>query len=239
MFEPLPRRPSAVDQCADALRRAILRRELAPGGRLPPERVLAGQLGVDRTTLRLALRDVARSGLLEVRHGSGHRVLDLREAGGPDLVPGLVELAREEGRLAETCTDLLALRRGLAGALLERLVARRPAEADLDAVGEAIGRLEAVADGPLAAVAAADLGVVSAWVAAAGSDVLAVFVQPIGRLLGSLPELAAAIYGEPRVNVALWRAMLAAVRAGEVSTDALAAGLRARDADAVRRLGTR
>jgi GntR family transcriptional repressor for pyruvate dehydrogenase complex len=237
MFEPLPPRSSAVRACADVIRRAILRRELAPGSRLPAERPLAEQLGVNRTTLRLALREVAQDGLLEVRQGSGYRVLELRESGGPDLVPALVELAREDERLPETCEELLRIRRALAGALLERLVAYPPSEALLDAVSEAVDRMEAAIGGSLAQIAAADLGVVSAWVAAAGSDVLAVFVRPVGRLLGSLPELAAAIYAEPAVNVALWRAMLAAVRAGAVSVEVWGNTLRERDADAVRRLG--
>jgi DNA-binding FadR family transcriptional regulator len=236
MLEPLPRRPSAVDACADTLRRAIVAGDLPAGSRLPAERDLATRLGVNRTTLRSALHEVARDGLLEVRHGSGYRVADLRDAGGPDLVPALVDRARTEGRLASTCAELLAIRRGVAGALVDRLVGVRPTDPALDAVDRAIDALDAARGGSLGAVAAADLGVVRAWIRAAGSDVLAVFLHPMGRLLASLPELAAAIYADPAVNVALWRAMVAAIRTGTASAPALIEALRQRDADTVRRL---
>ncbi|HEX8951995.1 MAG TPA: GntR family transcriptional regulator, partial [Polyangia bacterium] len=52
MFAPLPPRLSAVDACADALRRRVLDGELAVGARLPPERELAASLGASRVTLR-------------------------------------------------------------------------------------------------------------------------------------------------------------------------------------------
>jgi GntR family transcriptional regulator, transcriptional repressor for pyruvate dehydrogenase complex len=44
---------------------------LKPGDQLPPERELATQLNVGRTTVREALKLLSLSGLLEVRRGSG------------------------------------------------------------------------------------------------------------------------------------------------------------------------
>lgn len=207
---------SAVDTCAAALRRAIVRRELAPGSRLPPERVLAASLGVNRTTLRVALREVARDGLLSVRQGSGHVVRDFEVAGGPDLAPALVELAREAGDLTHTCAELLRVRRWLAGALLEAIAARRPGPDALAPVVAAIDALAGSADGgSVRAVAQADLDVVRAWVGVAGGGVLALFVNPIGAVLDGLPELAAAMYAEPVTNVVAWRWMVEeVVRAG-------------------------
>ncbi len=40
-------------------------------GRLPPERLLAEQLGVSRTVMREATKRLESQGLLEIRHGSG------------------------------------------------------------------------------------------------------------------------------------------------------------------------
>lgn len=40
-------------------------------GRLPPERMLAEQLGVSRTVMREATKRLESQGLLEIRHGSG------------------------------------------------------------------------------------------------------------------------------------------------------------------------
>ncbi|HET9106062.1 MAG TPA: GntR family transcriptional regulator [Steroidobacteraceae bacterium] len=48
----------------------ILRRELREGERLPPEIELARQLGVNRSTVREALRELESAGLLERRPGS-------------------------------------------------------------------------------------------------------------------------------------------------------------------------
>jgi DNA-binding FadR family transcriptional regulator len=44
---------------------------LRPGDPLPPERELAAQLGVARTSLREALKALALVGIVEVRHGDG------------------------------------------------------------------------------------------------------------------------------------------------------------------------
>lgn len=48
---------------------------LLPGATLPPERGLAAQLGVSRTTLRQAMHELAMKGLVERRQGSGTVVL--------------------------------------------------------------------------------------------------------------------------------------------------------------------
>lgn len=56
---------------AGALKAAIERGEVPAGARLPPERPLAEALGVSRTTVVLAYRQLRRVGLLESRQGSG------------------------------------------------------------------------------------------------------------------------------------------------------------------------
>jgi DNA-binding FadR family transcriptional regulator len=48
---------------------AIKARLLSPGDRLPSERDLAVQLGVSRSTLRIALQNLVQAGWLEVRRG--------------------------------------------------------------------------------------------------------------------------------------------------------------------------
>jgi GntR family transcriptional repressor for pyruvate dehydrogenase complex len=77
---------------ADALMARIFRGEFPPGTRLPPERQLAVQLEVDRTTLRMALKQLQRMNLLVARHGSGIEVNDYRADGGLDVLAALFAL---------------------------------------------------------------------------------------------------------------------------------------------------
>jgi DNA-binding transcriptional MocR family regulator len=62
-------------QIFDQLRRQILTGELPPGFRLPPERKLADSLGVNRTTVVNAYRELKAEGLVDSRVGDGTVVL--------------------------------------------------------------------------------------------------------------------------------------------------------------------
>lgn len=59
------------DHVVREIRKAIVRRELRPGAKLPPEQDLARQFGVSRPALREALRSLELSGYLTVRRGYG------------------------------------------------------------------------------------------------------------------------------------------------------------------------
>jgi DNA-binding FadR family transcriptional regulator len=58
-------------QIADRIGTLITRGEFAPGTRLPPERDLAAQLQVSRTSVREALIALELGGLIDIRMGSG------------------------------------------------------------------------------------------------------------------------------------------------------------------------
>jgi DNA-binding FadR family transcriptional regulator len=62
-------------QVADQIETLIAAGEFAPGERLPPERDLAGKLGVSRATVREAMIALELAGLVDVRTGSGIYVL--------------------------------------------------------------------------------------------------------------------------------------------------------------------
>ena len=80
------------DQVADYLIAKIFVGELQPGDRLPAERQLAAQLGVDRTSLRMALRHLARLGVLRSVHGSGITIEDFQDRGGIDFLAAVFSM---------------------------------------------------------------------------------------------------------------------------------------------------
>ena len=69
-------------QLADAIRRGTL-----DGARLPSTRVLAPLLGISRNTVLAAYDELAASGLIESRRGSGTRVPRQARASASPLAP--------------------------------------------------------------------------------------------------------------------------------------------------------
>lgn len=106
---------SLPDQLFDRLVAAILDGRYAPGDRLPSQRALAAEFGVNMASLRAAVDRLKQLRLVEVRHGEPMRVADWRRSGGleilayaagtePALMVSLFEaraiLLREAARLA-------------------------------------------------------------------------------------------------------------------------------------------
>ncbi|HVR60999.1 MAG TPA: FadR/GntR family transcriptional regulator [Polyangia bacterium] len=103
-------------QVADQLRALIADGNYGPGSRLPPERDIAVQLNVSRTTVREALIALELAGLVEVRGGSGVYVLARPQAQGliidtGDGGPGPFELLQArrvlEGEIAAMAADAI------------------------------------------------------------------------------------------------------------------------------------
>ena len=165
-FEPIER-ASVPEEIAGRLRSMILRGQLAAGCRLPAERELADRFGTNRNTLREALRTLEAQGLVAVRQGAASEVLDFRESGNLMLLPFFLQEAGAGPVLAESIRDLYALRRefivltGRAAAEHGTIEARRAVQ---EAAAEVARRR-----GDTPAVAAADIGVYRAIVAASRS----------------------------------------------------------------------
>lgn len=206
---PLPRRPSANQAAEAALRRAILSGDIAAGDKLPPERELCVSLGISRLTLRAALASLASAGLVEVVHGSGYRACNYLHSGGPDLLPGLVELVHKRRDLCALAGDLLRVRRHLACAVLEALADTPPPAAAIARFRAAIADLEhaAKAAAPARDIAQADLAVIRVLLAASASPVLSLCHNPIAQVVGESDELCAAVYADPMRSVRAWTAL--------------------------------
>src|SRR5712692_1519250 len=112
--------PSPVyELVVERIRRALHIGSYVPGDRLPPERALAEQLGVSRTTVREAIRVLEGEGYVESRRGATGGVILLdrgqtEERMGPIIRERLPELEEiVDFRIAVECraARLAALRR--------------------------------------------------------------------------------------------------------------------------------
>lgn len=119
--ESTPPRKMVSDEVADRLQERILDGTFRPGDRLPPERDLADQLGVNRSSVREALKKLEQLRLVEIQQGSGIRVREFSDASF-ELVMRL--LFREGRPDLSWIRDLLEVRRvfllGLAPLSFER-----------------------------------------------------------------------------------------------------------------------
>jgi len=125
---PTISRSSLSQQVAEHLRHRIHSRELLPGLRLD-ESELAGELGVSRTPVREALRQLAAQGLVEIRSHRGCFVSELTPEDRREILP---ILARLEGwaahQAAEKASAADLVRLGRLQARMERLAAARDGE---------------------------------------------------------------------------------------------------------------
>lgn len=121
------RRLPLAEQAVEVMLARIQAGEWPLGHKLPGETTLAATLGVGRSTVREAIRELAGRGILESRQGSGVFVIDLepreewdsvlRRAGIVSVLEARIAIETEAAGLAaerRTRADLLALRQRLA-----------------------------------------------------------------------------------------------------------------------------
>ena len=144
-----PERLRLDEQVASAIAGAIIDGRYRPGTLLPPERELADQLGVNRTSLRQGLARLEQMGLIETRQGSGNLVCDPTGLTDPAVVEALIR------RLGpDLLVEMLDVRQAL-GPLIGRLAVERAVGDDVEALRDALGRVGAARSAP--ARQAADL----------------------------------------------------------------------------------
>lgn len=122
-IEPV-RRLKVADSVAAQLEEMITRGDYATGDKLPPERALADEFGIGRSSMREAIRVVEANGLLRTDHGIG--VFVVRNTRRPaDLSQLLID---EEFTVQELFEVRLSLERDAAGLAAQRITATEVAE---------------------------------------------------------------------------------------------------------------
>jgi GntR family transcriptional repressor for pyruvate dehydrogenase complex len=128
--------PSEV---AAQIQAKILDGSFAPGDRLPPERELASQLHVNRSSVREALKKLEELRLVEIQQGSGTRVCDTEHASF-ELLFAMTFPAGPQN--VTWIRELLELREVLLPGVL-RLALARGTDSELEAVVAEIRRVAA------------------------------------------------------------------------------------------------
>ncbi|WP_026918025.1 FadR/GntR family transcriptional regulator [Gordonia shandongensis] len=155
------KRESLAEQAAELLLARVRAGEWRVGDRLPGETTLAGQLGVGRSTLREAIRDLAGRGVLVSRQGAG---VFVAAADVPDAWDDVLRRA--------DISAVLEARAAIESEAAALAAARRSA-ADLGAMHSTLDHRRTVSgSGDIEAYVAADVGFHRTVVVAARNPVL-------------------------------------------------------------------
>ena len=108
---------NAFEETVERLLTVIKLGVVAPGERFPPERELAGMLGISRITLREAIRELQQAGYVESRRGRFGGTFVLSPMPAPD--PAVVRRAAQQdlAGMADALTFRLAVDTGAAQVL--------------------------------------------------------------------------------------------------------------------------
>lgn len=199
--------PRRVDDAVDALIAAVLDGTYRTGSVLPPERELAPQLGVSRTSLRQAITRLEQLGVVAPHQGRGTTVLDITDTTDPELIR---RIAADQG--GELVGELFEVRQAM-GALAGRLAARRATPADLRALDASLAEVTR-AEG-IDRRQRAELDFFGHLVDAAGNRPLRTMLRWAERAYGASAEAFAGAFADRDEVVSELGAIVDAVRSGD------------------------
>ncbi len=175
LFEPLDDHP-AYRQIANVIEQRIVERSLRTGDPLPSETDLARQFGVNRSTVREAIRELETQGLLG--RGRGEKRLRVTRPEPRDVSSGVSRaLALHDVTFLELWEAMMAIEPAAA-----QYAAVRRTEAHLRELARAGARFRRNAADTAAAVSAV-VDFFTAVAAASGNQVLALSQAPLNLLL--------------------------------------------------------
>ncbi len=199
------------------LRGQILGGELAPGDRVPSERALSEELGVNRHAVREALKRLQQAGLVRISQGGATRVLDWRENAGLDLLLDL--MGQGDQPPPELVGAVLEMRAGVGVDVVRRCAERATDEqrAEIARRASAAGALALA--GEREALVDAYVRLWEQIVDGSGNLAYRLALNSLNGALTAFPELAASLTQKQPGEL---RALGDAIEAGRVD-DAVAA----------------
>ena len=210
MLKPVERQRVA-DEIVEQLRSLILTGQYRAGAKLPPERELAKTLGVNRASLREALKKLEHMGLVRIRQGDGTRVENFMETAGLELVTYLVPLALSA--YPDIIRDALEFR-SLVAREVARLAASRIEPGDLDRLA-AIARRAAAPNLEPAEVFAQDFELYMALTAVARNRIVGLLVNTVREAIKSYTGILMYVIVSPEFVREHHQRLLAALEQGD------------------------
>jgi GntR family transcriptional repressor for pyruvate dehydrogenase complex len=197
------RRESSSTEITRRLLDYLLSGSVELGQKIPPERQLAGALGVGRTAVREAIKTLSLLGLLDVRQGDGTYL----SRSSSDLLPRVIEW----GMLLEQphLTDLIEAREEMEP-IVARLAAERRSAEDVEALRALVAEMEA-ARGDIGRYVDADTAFHLRLAEAAGNAVFRNQLSGIRELLRTWAKSVLEAAGETESSLAMHKPILEAV----------------------------
>src|SRR5690349_12401506 len=124
---------AVTDEAISKIKDMIVRGELTPGSRLPPEKDLAERLGLSRSSMREAVKALEVIRVLDVRRGDGTYVTSLEPKLLLEAISFVVDLHDDDSLL-----EIFAVRRVLESHATG-LAAQRAGEDDVASLDAEIG----------------------------------------------------------------------------------------------------
>lgn len=195
----------AAEVVLSHVRGLIVRGELGRGQRLPPERELARETGVSRTSVRAGLQSLVAKGVLITKHGSGTFVADgppVLDSEPLSLLVALHGLSRREMFEARRTLEV-----GVAS-----LAANRATGDDLATISDEVTGMFATIEDPQAFLLH-DIRFHRAVAAASGNPILASLVEMVSSVFYEVRRLTADRARDPRPVADMHRQIYHAIRA--------------------------
>lgn len=203
------RAAGASRSAADAIREMIVSGRLAPGDKLPPERELATDLGLSRSSVREAVRELSALGVLTARQGDGTYVSTLESQ---DLFAPLEFALRVDMSSLLHLTDLrMVLEPHVAGMAAARLTpeAEETLRAALDGYAAEVESGHADPE----ALIAYDETIHRTLTESAGNPLISAIVRSVESVIRRGRELTVVIKSAPSESLTELRALVEAVLA--------------------------
>ncbi|MFC9977538.1 GntR family transcriptional regulator [Spirillospora sp. NPDC127200] len=207
----------AVERITDEIALQIATGRRRAGEGLPSIRQLAGEYGLPPSAIQQVLGRLRAAGFVDARHGVGVVVRDIRLHGG---IHTWRYLFRFSGALPDLTVrnvrEILETLQLFYQAALARLVAGPPAF-DPAPARRAFEQLELLAhSSPTAAeVHQGVLHVLRTILASLGGGITLGLLNSMGEVLGEVPDVLEALYGDPAEHVWFWGQVVTVLETGD------------------------